>query len=422
MRSLCRFVAIVLPISLATLASPALASDAIPIEPVEIGNIPQFVFDNYIVDNHWAIKYKREAVTRVFHQATKHAANPILKGDQPSFLWVVHDDDAGVFRMYYQANFRMGGDPKAKGRKFRTHIAYAESKDGVHWKKPDLNLFAWHKSEPNNLVIGRADVPAMESCGPCILDVPKKDRRGHRFLMLYRAKGRGIRELSGIRIAGSNDGIHWDETSDKRIAHLHSDHHNTISFDGRLNQYVMFCRAKHIYRAGGETMLDTGASRRVARMTSKSLWSGWLEHNKPQTILTPDEIDSQKHFNFFYGMPTRHWAGIYWGFLEPFRMNDFIYTELALSRDGIHFIRPHAGDAEHPTAKPAHRKIIPRLVINTQQSFLSQVFRELSIARVAKKESNQRTLMIVDQLVKAGRITALDADHALIVFGHCVLS
>ena len=39
-------------------------------------------------------------------------------------------------------------------------------------------------------------------------------------------------------------------------------------------------------------------------------------------------------------MPTRRWAGIYWGFLEPFRMNDYIYTQLATSRDGIHFVRP----------------------------------------------------------------------------------
>lgn len=65
-----------------------------------------------------------------------------------------------------------------------------------------------------------------------------------------------------------------------------------------------------------------------------------MEENQPQTVLVPDEIDRLAGFNFFYGMPTRHWAGIYWGFLEPFRMNDFIYTQLATSRDGIHFARP----------------------------------------------------------------------------------
>ncbi len=100
-----------------------IAADTLPEEPVEIGNEPQFLFDNYIVDNHWAIKYKREAVTRVFHQAVKHPANPIMTGDQQSFLWVIRDESADVFRMYYQANFRNSTPTSKKGRQFRTHIA-----------------------------------------------------------------------------------------------------------------------------------------------------------------------------------------------------------------------------------------------------------------------------------------------------------
>ena len=43
--------------------------------------------------------------------------------------------------------------------------------------------------------------------------------------------------------------------------------------------------------------------------------------------------------NFFYGMPVHHYAGIYWGFLWVFRMNDPIHTELVTSRDGVHWKR-----------------------------------------------------------------------------------
>ncbi len=323
----------------------------IPEEPVAIGLEPQFVFDRYIVDNHWAIKYKREAVRRIFHQPEKHPANPVMTGDKPSYLWVVRDGDAGPFRMYYQANYPVSGegiadenqevlpDAKMKGRKFQTRIAYAESKDGVHWEKPDLNLFPWHRGTPNNVLIGRLDRPEMESCAPCLLEVPEKDRRGWRYLMMYRAKGRGIGDLNGIRVIGSRDGIHWDVASDTRIAQLHSDHPNTVCWDPTRAEYVLYCRAKHIYRAWGEDMLDTGASRRIARMHSRTLWTDWMEDSEPQTILIPDEADNETNFNFFYGMPTRYYSGIYWGFLEPFRMNDFIYTELAWSRDGIQFDR-----------------------------------------------------------------------------------
>ncbi len=65
---------------------------ALPNEPLQIDSQPQFVFDNHVIDNHWAIKYKREAVKRIFHTGKKHAANPIIRGDQPSFLWVVRDE------------------------------------------------------------------------------------------------------------------------------------------------------------------------------------------------------------------------------------------------------------------------------------------------------------------------------------------
>ena len=78
----------------------------LPVEPLNIGHEPQFLFDNYVVDNHWAIRYKRQAVTRVFHQATKHASNPVMSHDAPSFCSIVYDEQAGLFRMYYQANIR----------------------------------------------------------------------------------------------------------------------------------------------------------------------------------------------------------------------------------------------------------------------------------------------------------------------------
>ena len=90
-------------IILLTLVCPMPSSAAtIPNEPIAIGTEPQFLHDGHIVDNVWAIRYKRQAVQRVFHQPRKHPANPILTGDQPSYLWVAHDQAAGLFRIYLQ--------------------------------------------------------------------------------------------------------------------------------------------------------------------------------------------------------------------------------------------------------------------------------------------------------------------------------
>jgi hypothetical protein len=38
-------------------------------------------------------------------------------------------------------------------------------------------------------------------------------------------------------------------------------------------------------------------------------------------------------------MPVRYWAGIYCGFVQSFRWNDFMHPQLAFSRDGINFER-----------------------------------------------------------------------------------
>ena len=258
----------------------------------------------------------------------------------PSYLWAARDEAAGVFRLWYQGHLRRS-DATERGGAFRSYIAYAESKDGVKWTRPNLGLFPSFKLEPNNVVLARKENTRLEASAPCLLELPERDRRGFRYVMLYRNKGPGGGDLNGIRLIGSHDGIRWDSAGDTRIAHLHSDTHNTVSYDPLRKRYVMFCRPKHVYRTFRGGMLDTGASRRVARLESKKLWADWLQDAAPRTVLVPDEADQARHYNFFYGMPARYYGGVFWGFLEPFRMNDFVHTEIAASRDGEHFIRPH---------------------------------------------------------------------------------
>lgn len=102
-----------------------------PHEPVEIGHEPQFVCDLHIVDTTWGLRPKGEPVLRVSHQAVKHAANPLITGDDPSHLWVIREAD-GRFRMWYQANVKNEAVTKGKAL---VSVAYAESKDGIRWEQ-----------------------------------------------------------------------------------------------------------------------------------------------------------------------------------------------------------------------------------------------------------------------------------------------
>ncbi len=317
----------------------AFTSSAVPppAEPVEIGHEPQFVHDLHIVDTTWGLKPKGEPVRRVMHPAKKHPANPLITGDDPSHLWAVREGD-GRFRMWYQANVKNAEVSTGKGI-YSTSVAYAESQDGVHWEKPALDLFPDAKQYdlPRNCVVHRTDFPKCEANAPQIVEVPEKDRRGFRYLMLYTMS---TAPLNGVRLIGSNDGIHWDTASDTRIARLSSDSHNTLHYDPEHGEYVMFCRSKHIYRAPGQTkeMLSSGESRRgMSRMSSKELWAEW--NVRPQTILMPDERDAELGYNYFMAMPVHRHAGIWWGHLAPFLWNDLYASEIAWSRDGWSFER-----------------------------------------------------------------------------------
>lgn len=306
-------------VALLTAASAA-AETRIPREPVEIGTDPQLLVDNHIVDNTWTLRYKTQHIERIFHAPQKHPRNPLIAGNA-GYTCVAHDPAAGLFHLWYQTHIAGGDDAKTQYA-----IAYARSKDGLDWELPNIGLHEWKGTKENNVVIrGRR-----RASSPWLLDVPEKDRRGHKYLLMYR-------DTDGSHLVGTDDGIHFDPASDVPIQHLHSDTQNAIVYDPHQDQYVMYCRAKAVYRAGQTEMIDTGESRRVARIAHKELWSQWPR--QAANILLPDELDTANSYHAFYGMPVTVYGGTFFGFLWPFRWNDRIHTELAWSRDGIHFER-----------------------------------------------------------------------------------
>lgn len=292
-------------------------------EPIEIGETPQFFLDDHLVDNRWSLKPKREEVLRVFHAPVKHPGNPLIASGA-GYVTVSRAPEGG-YKMWYQTHRR--SEAGEEGNDYA--VAYAESADGIAWTLPKLGLHEWNGSKENNVVT--KGWGSKRASGPQIVVAPEADRRGHRYLLAYRTGG--VREQSGIRVAGSADGIHWDEADDSLINKLHSDTQNSIAWDEAAGEYVMFCRPKDRYLAAGRIdPLRDGESRRIARMSGKSLWEPWT--GSPETVLIPDELDMERGFNRFYGMNVRRHAGVFFGCLWPFKLNTDIVTELAWSRDG----------------------------------------------------------------------------------------
>lgn len=306
------------------LATSALAAP--PREPVEIGTTPQFFIDDHIVDNRWSLRPKREEVVRVFHVPKKHERNPLIVGGC-GHPCAAREVDTGLFKLWYQTSIWTRGEDE---NKVAYGIAYAESKDGLSWTRPELGLHEWKGTKANNVVWkGNADFRAS---GQQILQLPESARRGFRYIMAYHTAG-AKRGNNGIHVVGSQDGIHWDKSSDSQVFDIPSDTVNSIVWDPARGEYAMFCRPKDRYLTGQVGFLDSGESRRIARIAGKDLWSKW--EGSPQTILVPDEVDLANGFNRFYGMPSRVHAGITFGFLWCFKLNTDVWTELAWSRDGV---------------------------------------------------------------------------------------
>jgi hypothetical protein len=298
----------------------------IPDEPVEIGHEPQYFIDDWLVDNRWGER-SDENVVRVLHPPGKHPANPLIAGTGGA-LQVLRDPDTGLYRMWHQTHAWVPDENGEIPRIPQYGIAYAESEDGLSWELPDLGLHEWPDGAGN--IVWRGHDEARGS-SPHILDIPEEARHGYRYVMSYTGIG-------GLRLVGSQDGVHWDRDSVVRLVDFHSDTHNTIVWDECRGEFVLFCRAKERY-TDGDTIRDVGRPRRPARLASRDLWTDWTADQHPQILMIPDELDRQRGMNFFYGMPTVRHAGVYWGFLQAYRRDREIETELTFSRDGIHFQR-----------------------------------------------------------------------------------
>ncbi len=162
-----------------------------PPEVISIDVGRQLFVDDFLIE--------RTDMTRQFHRAVYHPANPVLTFDQPWEMskaqgglptaspysgGVWYDPGRRKFLMWY-----MGG--------YIEHLCLAESDDGVNWVKPKLDV----KSD-TNVVLWKG---ATES-NSLLMDLNERDP-ARRFKYFMTNIGRGWK----TEYRHSADGIHWSE-------------------------------------------------------------------------------------------------------------------------------------------------------------------------------------------------------------------
>lgn len=133
---------------------------------------------------------------------------PVLYFDKPwegpfcGYCTVIKDGN--TFRLYYR------GLPKAgKDGSTNETTCYAESKDGISWIKPNLDIYEIMNTRDNNVILAN-DAPFSHNFSP-FLDVNPNAIKEGKYKALAGTQKTG---LFGFRSA---DGIHWKKISEKPV-------------------------------------------------------------------------------------------------------------------------------------------------------------------------------------------------------------
>lgn len=256
-------------------------------------------------------------VERVWHQPRK-LRQPVI---QPEMPW----EDLGLTCygsvLHWQGKFRAWYT--IWPRRQPGVVCYAESDDGVHWQKPELDLHPANDHARTNIVLAPA---AYEDGGKIDnLTIFLEPEAEFPLKMIYWDSGRSFATANpqpppyGLYLAESKDGLHWEEHG--VVVEDFGDRFNALPtrHDGK---YVLYGRGRIATRKGRPR------GRSVYRIESDDL-RDWSEDD---LILSPDPEDpANLEYYSLMGFP---YEGLLIGGIERMHRDpDFLDFELAWSTD-----------------------------------------------------------------------------------------
>ncbi len=138
------------------------------------------------------------------------------EGNTSTYVTVFEDGD--IYRMYYRGSNYDWEEEESR----ECFTCYAESDDGLNWRRPDLGIFEYLGSKNNNIVwkgLGTHNFSPFKDKNPDC-------ERGRK----YKAIGGSVRE-GGLFAFHSADGVHWELTLDEPV--IKSDNRSKYKFDSQ---------------------------------------------------------------------------------------------------------------------------------------------------------------------------------------------
>lgn len=317
-----------------------------------------------LVDDH-AVLY-RSGTRRVMHPAVRQSTQPLIAEEKPwevAIAWTscYRNPRTGKLQLWYQAY-------AGKAAQQKTHeslVCYAESTDGITFTKPNLGLHSFNDIEDTNIVLLGNGGYGDRYGNAVVVDEHEPDPQ-HRYKMAYYDWSfDGAREVAGLHVAFSPDGIRWHKHGGA-LTHtsyggrglqppLSDDdpYVETALPDGRVRKTwhlpltmsdaadVMYDPQRKLFAIYGKAWINGPDGALVWKHAMGRIESSdFLTWSKPQLLLFPDEFDPPEIE--FHTSPVFYHAGCYFCLNQMLdrRAEGGIYLELMISRDGIAWQRP----------------------------------------------------------------------------------
>lgn len=283
-------------------------ASAAPRPPVDIAQRRELFVDRQLID-----RQSGSAALRLHHP-------------QPREISLVHDapwegtgsgyhsvfQDSRLYRMFYKAYNLDVSTGKLRGDSHPGFTCYAESDDGIRWRKPALNLNEFQGSKANNIVLASGPM------GPLNLDaahpaICKDENPAAPPNARYKACIRSADpKAHGLIALQSPDGFHWTPMAPRPvITNGAFDSQNLAFWDPFHKQYRAYWRTFTAGVTTGETWKPDGL-RAIRTATSQDFvhWdhSADLTYtNSPAQQLYTNQIKPYHRApHLLIGFPTRY--------------------------------------------------------------------------------------------------------------------
>jgi len=277
-------------------------------DPIAIGSRRELFVDDALIESLTA-----GARTVLHHPEAKEIAithDAPWEGTGSGYHSVFFDPDLGKYRMYYKAWHLAVKDGKVNTGSHPLFCCYAESDDGIHWRKPELGIVEFNGSKANNIVLAPATFGEVTS-DPGHPSVFRDENPNCPPEARYKAIIRAAKP-HGLLVFQSADGLHFSLMHPKPVITEGAfDSQNLAFFDPNISAYRAYWRVFTAGKTDGTDWKPEGI-RAIRTAVSKDLitWEHWKDltyvDSPPEQLYTNGVKPYFRAPHLLLGFPTRY--------------------------------------------------------------------------------------------------------------------